>query len=102
LKQRTKEKLTVTEDIPDIRTDPWQGLGLDGETLEAKVVSVFKACRARDLFEVTAETFIRQLTHQLALETSNAELEGQFDSDLEAFRKRLDAVSSGSSVSATA
>lgn len=34
-----------------------------------------------------------RLTQQLALEASNAELEDKFDSELEAFRKRLDTIS---------
>ncbi|KAL1409384.1 hypothetical protein Q8F55_003367 [Vanrija albida] len=52
--------------IPDVTADPWEGLGVNGETLEAKVLS---------------------------LEKSNAELEANFEADLEAWRKRLEEAS---------
>lgn len=58
-----KTKLTPTEDVPEPVTDPWSGIGITGETLEAKVE---------------------------ALEKSNAELEANFDAELEAWRKRLE------------
>lgn len=52
-----------TEDVPEPVTDPWSGIGITGETLEAKVD---------------------------ALEKSNAELEANFDAELEEWRKRLE------------
>ncbi|KAK4683702.1 hypothetical protein P7C73_g6530, partial [Tremellales sp. Uapishka_1] len=56
------------KDIPLPPSDPWEGLGLSEETLEAKV---------------------------LALESSVSDLEAKMDDEIETFRKRLEAVGSG-------
>ncbi|WVR08221.1 hypothetical protein IAU60_005268 [Kwoniella sp. DSM 27419] len=56
------------KDIPSGEYDPWEGLGMDGETLEAKV---------------------------LALEQENVELEGKLESEVDAFRRRLREIDAG-------
>ncbi|OCF46097.1 hypothetical protein I317_00187 [Kwoniella heveanensis CBS 569] len=56
------------KDIPTGKYDPWAGLGMDGETLEAKV---------------------------LALEKENAELEAKVQQDVSAFKKKLADIDAG-------
>ncbi|WWC95552.1 hypothetical protein V866_002417 [Kwoniella sp. B9012] len=60
------------KDIPNGEYDPWAGLGMDGETLEAKV---------------------------LALEKENEELEARSNTIVEDFRKRLQDIDAGVDVS---
>ncbi|WVF68632.1 hypothetical protein IAT40_003402 [Kwoniella sp. CBS 6097] len=59
------------KDIPTGKYDPWAGLGMDGETLEAKV---------------------------LALEKENAELEAKVEHEVAAFKKRLAEIDAGAGV----
>ncbi|WVQ96169.1 hypothetical protein IAU59_003272 [Kwoniella sp. CBS 9459] len=56
------------KDIPTGKYDPWAGLGMDGETLEAKV---------------------------LALEKENAELDAKVETEVLAFKKRLADIDAG-------
>ncbi|WWC73518.1 uncharacterized protein I206_107489 [Kwoniella pini CBS 10737] len=62
------------KDIPDEDYDPWAGLGVDGETLEAKV---------------------------LALEKENEELEAQSKIAVEDFRRRLREIDAGAEISSS-
>lgn len=70
------------ENIPLSKGDAWAGLGMDGETLEAKVVS-------HTLVASSTPTRFKVLIHQAALEKENEELEQGMEAGIESWKKRI-------------
>jgi hypothetical protein len=97
------------EDINLTPTDPWAGLGLDAESLEAKVVSPRRdtlgfACNAANpdaVWTRPGHGVMLMLIHsQEKLEKENAELESRGEERIEEWKRRLEGIRRGEGVAA--
>ena len=77
------DSVDETESIPLGKGDAWEGLGMDGETLEAKVVRSLQI----------GKTFA--LTVQAALEKENQDLEASMDERLSSWTQHLASLETG-------